>query len=101
MPADNALVATISNSDIESVTVLKDAASNALYGARGANGVVLITTKRGSSKDAKITVEGKWGSNQRALPNYNVMTSPAMYYEKFYEAMYMSQISKGDAAAHA
>ena len=101
MPADDALVATISNSDIESVTVLKDAASNALYGARGANGVVLITTKRGTSRDAKITVEGKWGSNQRALPNYNVMTSPAMYYEKFYEAMYMSQIANGDAAAHA
>ena len=101
MPADNALVATISNSDIESVTVLKDAASNALYGARGANGVVLITTKRGSSKDAKITVEGKWGSNQRALPNYNVMTDPAMYYEKFYEAMYMSQLANGSAAAHA
>ena len=101
MPADNALVATISNSDIESVTVLKDAASNALYGARGANGVVLITTKRGSSKDAKITVEGKWGSNQRALPNYNVMTDPGMYYEKFYEAMYMSQLANGEAAAHA
>ena len=101
MPADDDLVASISNSDIESVTVLKDAASNALYGARGANGVVLITTKRGTTRDAKITVEGKWGNNQRALPNYNVMTSPAMYYEKFYEAMYMSQIANGDAAAHA
>ena len=79
MPADDDLVASISNSDIESVTVLKDAASNALYGARGANGVVLITTKRGTTKDAKITVEGKWGNNQRALPNYNVMTDPGMY----------------------
>lgn len=101
MPADDDLVASISNSDIESVTVLKDAASNALYGARGANGVVLITTKRGSTRDAKITVEGKWGNNQRALPNYNVMTDPGMYYEKFYEAMYMSQIANGEAAAHA
>lgn len=100
MPADNNLVASISNSDIESVTVLKDAASSALYGARGANGVILITTKRGTSKDAKITVEGKWGSNQRALPNYNVMTDPAMYYEKHYEALYMSQLSKGSAYAH-
>ena len=101
MPADDDLVASISNSDIESVTVLKDAASNALYGARGANGVVLITTKRGSTRDAKITVEGKWGNNQRALPNYNVMTDPGMYYEKFYEAMYMSQLANGEAAAHA
>ena len=100
MPADDDLVASISNSDIESVTVLKDAASNALYGARGANGVVLITTKRGTTRDAKITVEGKWGNNQRALPNYNVMTDPAMYYEKFYEAMYMSQLSNGTQYAH-
>ena len=100
MPAESDYVATISNSDIESVTVLKDAASSALYGARGANGVILITTKRGTSKDAKITVEGKWGSNQRALPNYNVMTDPGMYYEKHYEALYISQLSKGSQYAH-
>lgn len=100
MPADDDLVASVSNSDIESVTVLKDAASNALYGARGANGVVLITTKRGTTRDAKITVEGKWGNNQRALPNYNVMTDPAMYYEKFYEALYMSKLSSGSQYAH-
>ena len=100
MPADDDLVASISNNDIESVTVLKDAASSALYGARGANGVVLITTKRGTSKDAKITVEGKWGNNQRAIPNYNVMTDPAMYYEKYYEAIYMGQLSKGATYAH-
>ena len=100
MPADDDLVASVSNSDIESVTVLKDAASNALYGARGANGVVLITTKRGTTRDAKITVEGKWGNNQRALPNYNVMTDPAMYYEKFYEALYMSQLGNGSQYAH-
>lgn len=43
--------------DIESMTVLKDAASNALYGARGANGVVMITTKKAKSKDAIITVD--------------------------------------------
>ena len=100
MPATDDYVATISNNDIESVTVLKDAASSALYGARGANGVILITTKRGTSKDAKITVEGKWGNNQRALPNYNVMTDPGMYYEKHYEALYISQLSKGSAYAH-
>ena len=100
MPATDDYVATISNNDIESVTVLKDAASSALYGARGANGVILITTKRGTSKDAKITVEGKWGNNQRALPNYNVMTDPGMYYEKHYEALYISQLGKGSAYAH-
>ena len=101
MPATDDYVATISNNDIESVTVLKDAASSALYGARGANGVVLITTKRGSSRDAKITLEAILGSIQRALPIDKVMTSPAMYYEKFYEAMYMSQLGNGEDAAHA
>lgn len=39
------------------MTVLKDAASNALYGARGANGVILITTKRGKTGDARVTFD--------------------------------------------
>ena len=47
-------ISAISTSDIESMTVLKDAASNALYGARGANGVILITTKRGKSGDSRV-----------------------------------------------
>lgn len=50
VPYDGEIPA-ISTSDIESMTVLKDAASNALYGARGANGVILITTKKGKSGD--------------------------------------------------
>ncbi len=83
-------VQTLSNSDIESVSVLKDAASNALYGARGANGVILITTKRGSTKDAQIKVDAKWGINQREVPKYDVMTDPAMYYETAFQA-YMNR----------
>ena len=88
IPANDDAVSTLSNSDIESVTVLKDAASNALYGARGANGVILITTKRGSTRDAQIKIDAKWGVNQRGVPAYNVMTDPAMYYETFYQALY-------------
>ena len=88
IPASDDAVSTLSNSDIESVTVLKDAASNALYGARGANGVILITTKRGSTKDAQVKIDAKWGTNQRGVPSYNVMTDPAMYYETFYQALY-------------
>ncbi|WP_232001501.1 STN domain-containing protein [Proteiniphilum saccharofermentans] len=61
MPFDGDLN-LINSSDIESMTVLKDAASNALYGARGANGVIMITTKRGTSGDAKITFDSKWAS---------------------------------------
>jgi TonB-dependent SusC/RagA subfamily outer membrane receptor len=69
-------ISAISNSDIESVTVLKDASSAALYGSRGANGVVIITTKKGkfSGKDAQVRVETKWGSNFKScsyLSNYD------------------------------
>ena len=51
---------TITPSDIENMTVLKDAASTALYGARGANGVIMITTKKGASGKGTITVDAKW-----------------------------------------
>ena len=88
VPASDDDVSTLSNADIESVTVLKDASSNALYGARGANGVILITTKRGNTRDAKIKIDAKWGVNQRGVPSYDVMTDPAMYYETFYQALY-------------
>ena len=55
---------TINSQDIASMTVLKDAASNALYGARGANGVILITTKKGQlGSGATVTVDAKWGQH--------------------------------------
>ncbi len=81
-------IAAINSQDIESMTVLKDAASNALYGARGANGVVLITTKKGQVGSARITVDAKWGTNRRAVPNYDVIKSPAEYYELEYQSLY-------------
>ncbi|MDE5672728.1 MAG: SusC/RagA family TonB-linked outer membrane protein, partial [Duncaniella sp.] len=77
----------ISTQDIESMTVLKDAASNALYGARGANGVILITTKRGKQGDARVTFDAKWGQNSRAVSDYDVISSPALYYETFGRAV--------------
>lgn len=77
----------INNQDIESMTVLKDAASNALYGARGANGVIMITTKKGNAGQATVTVDAKWGVNTRATQDYNFVTSPAQYYEMYYGAL--------------
>ena len=100
VPVNSEVVASLTNSDIESVSVLKDAASGALYGARGANGVIMITTKKGNTKEAKINVEAKWGGNSRAVPTYDVMTDPAMYYEKFYQALYNSVAGKGAAYAN-
>jgi len=74
VPYDGSLSA-INPSDIESLSILKDASAGALYGSRGANGVVMITTKKGG-KDAgkvKVNLKGTWGISQRAIPTYDVM----------------------------
>lgn len=78
----------LNTNDIESMTVLKDAASNALYGARGANGVIMVTTKKAKSSDAVVTIDAKWGVNSKALEEYDVITSPAQYYETHFKALY-------------
>lgn len=94
-------IAAINPQDIESMSVLKDAASSAIYGARGANGVVLITTKKAKGKDAIVNVEARWGNNSRAVPNYEVMTDPAMYIETYYKSLYNSRIYNGFSAEDA
>ena len=83
-----ASLSNIPQDDIESVTVLKDAVSAALYGARGANGVILITTKKGKTKDAQIRVDAKWGAQTRAVAEYDVITDPAEFYEMYYNQVY-------------
>ncbi|OWP33577.1 SusC/RagA family protein [Prevotella intermedia] len=81
-------IKSINPQDIESMTVLKDAASAALYGARGANGVIIITTKAGRADRGTITVDAKWGSKSRAIPDYDYITDPAAYYEMYYKGLY-------------
>jgi len=63
----------ISTSDIESVEVLKDAASAAIYGADGANGVVLITTKSGKASEPRITYKYYYGIQELSNNNFSVM----------------------------
>ena len=94
VPYDGDL-SSINSADIETMTVLKDAASTALYGARGANGIIMITTKRGTSGKARINFDAKWGANSRAIKTYDVMTSPKNYIETAYQSIYNSQISLG------
>lgn len=89
--------------DIESMTVLKDASSNALYGARGANGVILITSK--SAKRGKTTVNfsAKWGANHDGRVKYDVISDPGQYYEAFYLAQrnyYINNQGLSAAEAH-
>ncbi|HPD87352.1 MAG TPA: SusC/RagA family TonB-linked outer membrane protein, partial [Proteiniphilum sp.] len=59
-------LSTINPSDILSMEILKDASATAIYGAQGANGVVLITTKRGKAGEAKFTYEGMYGVQRQA-----------------------------------
>lgn len=69
----NGSLNSINPADIESMTVLKDASSGALYGARGANGVIMITTKRATSEKVSITYNGSAGISNRALKRYNMV----------------------------
>ena len=88
--------------DIESMTVLKDAASNALYGARGANGVIMVTTKRAKAGDARVNFDAKWGVNMRARQLYEYTTDPGEFYEMHYAAMKNYYMDSGydSATAH-
>ncbi len=92
---------SINPHDVESVTVLKDAASNALYGARGANGVIMITTKKAKKGEAVVTVDAKWGSNSKAVSDYDRITNPGQYYETHFAALYNSYLNNGMSAESA
>lgn len=61
MPGDQDAMELVNPSDIESIEVLKDAAAAAVYGSRGANGVILITTKKGKEGKAQISYNASWG----------------------------------------
>ena len=101
-PVDVNNINLISSHDIESMTVLKDASATAIYGARGANGVVLITTKSGKSQSKMhVNVDAKWGTSQRAVPNYATINDAATHYELAYKALYNSQIYNGQSIAAA
>ena len=97
----NGDINNLNQNDIASMTVLKDAASAALYGARGANGVVVITTKNGREGTSSITVDAKWGANTRGVEFYNTVESPAGYYEAYYQSLKNYRTSLGDDAATA
>lgn len=73
--------------DIESMTILKDAAANSIYGARGSNGVIVITTKQGSADKVRVSFEGRVGINDRAVPAYNIISDAGEYYEMSWEGM--------------
>lgn len=77
------VLASINPEDIESVSVLKDAASASLYGSRAANGVVLITTKRGKQGKTQFTFKANTGFSRIATNSYELMNaSEAFDYQR-------------------
>ncbi len=69
-------LANVPNEDIENITVLKDAATTARYGSRGASGVVVITTKKGNrNKDAIVRFSSRFGFTSRIKPNFDIMNA--------------------------
>ena len=95
-------ISAIDPGDIASTTILKDATATSLYGSRGANGVVLITTKKGTSgEEAKIDVDVKYGANMRLLPLYDVITSPEEYMVMGWTGLYNSNRANGGNEAGA
>ncbi|MDR9456575.1 MAG: TonB-dependent receptor [Salegentibacter sp.] len=77
-------LASINSNDIESITVLKDASTTAAYGARGANGVIVITTKSGQSGKTSVNVSSYYGFSNNAIEGPDMLTGAereTLYYE--------------------
>jgi TonB-linked SusC/RagA family outer membrane protein len=93
----------INPADIASLTVLKDAAATAIYGSRGANGVVVVTTRSGRGRKSFIEVDGRYGTNRSIIPRYDVITSPEEYIGLSWEAVYNRGVALGqtDPVAYA
>ncbi len=99
VPYDGSITA-LSTDDIESVTVLKDAAAAALYGSRAANGVIMITTKKGKKGSPLVTASLRQGYMSRGIPEYDRVDSKT-YYELMWESYRNSYFSQGATPASA
>jgi len=92
----NGDIASISSQDIEEMSFLKDASANALYGSRGANGVIIITTKKGrNTGEVDINFESRAGINSRATKDYDYITDPSEYYELRWNRLRLGEIVNG------
>lgn len=91
-------LSTINPNDIESVEVLKDASATAIYGARGSNGVVLITTKRGRSGATRVAVESYYGVQEvrKTLDVMNAAEFAQLENETFKTTVYADPAAEGE-----
>lgn len=86
----------INPDDIESISILKDASSAALYGSRAASGVILITTKKGKKNSNKLTARITHGINSRGVGDYETV-SAFEYYPLIWESLKNQLVSNGSA----
>lgn len=97
---------SINQADIESMSVQKDASATSIYGARAANGILIITTKKGREGKTQVNFDAKWGFSDRGVKPYQTVRSEGDYYELYWEAMRnqnlrlgMSQLKAGVTAS--
>ncbi len=88
----------LNTDDIENLTVLKDASSTALYGSRGANGVVMITTKKGRKGKQSVQFSVKMGRSNPAIPRYETVNAQEYYplaWESYRNGLYFNTTVQG------
>ena len=90
-------VNSINPNDIESTTILKDASATAIYGARGANGVVLITTRKGTVGKNTVEFDFQTSVSSRALPRYNLVDNEEEYMELVFAGLKNSADFAGES----
>ncbi len=90
-------LSALNPNDIENIVILKDAASTAIYGSRGANGVILITTKTGKKGPAKINFQSSFGFSDFAFNNLLEPLNEAQYRQLYLEG----KVAAGDFATQA
>lgn len=91
----DASTATLNPDDIETMSVLKDASTTAIYGSRGANGVIMITTKKGKEGRSNFNINASAGVISRGLPEYETVTAQ-QYYPLMWEA-YRNNLAYGSS----
>lgn len=87
----NGALNSINPQDIETTTVLKDASATSLYGNKAANGVLLITTKKGTKSKTQISIDTRIGITQRGSKEYNIIETPGEFYEAYHSVLANSE----------
>ena len=90
------IMSTINTNDIQSITVIKDAAAASLYGSRAANGVIIITTKQGQQGKPKISLQADWGFSDFAM-EYRPVMSGQQRRDYIYNGLYAGALRDGES----